>query len=293
MIHKLLHIILTRLRENLADAFHATPDTVAQHIAPGPVIPPSPPVLPYIALSWGKFTINQHTPDSLTSQPRPQPVSQRMAVDAANPHGPYGLAHTPLAGSMQGVVIQEPGTLAEQRVVLVEGKDFTIAYPQATLTLTPAFAPASQILLSYTFAGIFTLREFLQDLVIDIYDTTMAAVEQWASLTTGLLLTSHNDLLAAYNADVPASPADLTNTYRSGQVVTTHTITQIKLLEGLPSLAATPCHLQLRWTVAGQLKLVREQVEGVGIIEQIVSPGRPPTTGVAIDVQLGQAPQRR
>ena len=53
---------------------------------------PSPPVLPYIALSLGKFTINQHTTDSLTSQPRPQPAAQRVAVDAANPHGPYALA---------------------------------------------------------------------------------------------------------------------------------------------------------------------------------------------------------
>ena len=184
------------------------------------------------------------------------------------------------------MVIQEPGTLAKQRVVLVEGRDFTIAYPQATLTLAPAFPPASQMLLSYTFAGIFTLREFLQDLVIEIYDTTMAAVEQWASLTMGLLFTSHDTLLAAYNADVPNPPPDVTNTYHSGQVVTTHTVTQLKLLEGLPSPAAIPCHVQLRWTVAGQCKFVKEQVEGVGVIEQIVSPGQPLAPGVAIDVQL-------
>ena len=292
MIHKLLHLILIYLRESLADAFHVAPDTMAGHIALGPV-PSPPPVLPYIALSLGKFTINQHTTDSLASQPRPQPTVQRVAVNAANPRGPYALAHTPLAGSMQGVVIHEPGTLAEQRVAMVEGTDFTIVYPQATLTLAQAFPPASQMLLSYSFAGIFTIREFLQDLVIEIYDTTMAAVEQWASLTMGLLFTSHDDLLAAYNADVPNSPPDATNTYHSGQVVTTHTVTQLKLLEGLPNSAATPCHVQLRWTVAGQCKFVKEQVEGVGVIEQIVSLGHPPALGVALDVQLGRAPRRR
>lgn len=271
MIQRLIQNLITLLRGSFAGVI-ANPQN---QIVTGPITTPT--VLPTIAIYADKLAISQNFKEASSSQPRPQEFRQEIAVNTAAPAGPYTLAKTPLEKSTLCKIIFDKGSLQERQTLLVENKDFSIDYQNATILFAYDLSKASHILLKYSFAGVFTMREFQQDFLVDIFDDDMGKVEKWASLTTGMILTSHDEQLEQYNL------ANKTE-YVANQFLTTHTLDRIHLLEGVPSSAGANFKLQLKFRAAGQLKLVKEITSGFGLIEKIHSPGKISTQPVDIEI---------
>jgi hypothetical protein len=275
MIHRLIQNLITLLRENFAGVI-TEPE---KHIVAGPVAAPTAAELPIIALYLAKFEISQNFKETGSSQPRPQEFREEIAVNQSNPAGPYSLAKTPLEKSTLCKAFFDKGTIKERQKLLVENKDFAIDYQDASILFSYDLSNADSILLKYSFAGVFTMREFRQEFLVDIFDGDMAKVEKWASLATGMILTNHDELCERYNV------TDKTE-YVANQFITTHSIDHIHMLEGIPSNAGAIFKLQLQLKVAGQLKLAKEIIDGFGLIEKIHSPGRISEHPIDIEVEL-------
>jgi hypothetical protein len=274
MIHKLLDRIVQILRQELA----GTLPNPAVHIVLGPVADPATPTLPIISLTPGTLDILSGARDVSSSQPRPQPFTQEIAVNSVNPQGPYGLAQTPLRTSVICKLILDKDTLDERQVLLNEDRDYTINYPNAQISFSADVLGASSILLRYTYAGVFTVHNFRQDFVIEVYDTTHALTEQWLALALAAVLTYHDELLAHYNT------TDKTF-YGGGVLGSAHQLTQLQPV-GCALAAAASIRWQLTFRVSGQLTLTRAVTDGFSLIEKIRSPGRHSNQAVDIDVGL-------
>ena len=135
----------------------------------------------------------------------------------------------------------------------------------------------SQVQLRYAFAGVFTLREFQQAMLIDVYGTDMTAVEKWASLTNAIILVSYDDILKSCNGYMKT-------VYQANGFVALHTIDHMQLMEGTPSLADTVAKMQLKFLVTGQLHWARETAVSPDLIKRIISPGTITEQSVDIDV---------
>lgn len=123
------------------------------------------------------------------------------------------------------------------------------------------------VFLSYSFVGVFTIREFKQELWVTVYGESVVDVERLASLTINIILTNYDALLEACNGSSQSE-------YRQNEYTTTHMIDQLQLLEGVPAFTEQQWQTQLKFQIGGQLKLMRERTDGFGIIEQILSPGK-------------------
>ena len=244
----------------------------------GPIPQPDVGALPMIALYAGKYEINQNMKDGSSSQPRPQEIAQDIPVDSGSPQGPYGLVKTPLDGSLRCKIIFEKESLTERQLTLVENKDFTIDYQNATIAFSYDMTAAGHIMLAYSFVGVFTIREFQQLFLIDVYDEDMADVEQWTSLINSMVLTNQNELIEHYNF------TDKTE-YTANQYISTHTIDRIDLLAGAPEALNQAIKFQFTFQVHGQIKLAKEIVGGFGLIEKIHSPGS--TSVHPVDIEIG------
>lgn len=278
MIQQLIEIIITHLREHLAELM--ANEKPEEHIVAGPAANPQPARLPLVALHPARFVVSQSSKDAnAAQQPRPQPTQARIPVDSARPQGPYRLAHTPLRQSARVDIILAEGMVDERRLMLIEGEDFDVDYREATLSLREQPDSAGLILLRYAYVSIFTVQEFQQELLIDIYDDDLRAVEPLASLISGIILTNSTNFIETFNTRAKTE-------YQAGPYATTHTIAQINLLEGLTNRLETIYSLQLKFNVIGQLMLIKEVVDGFGLIEQIYSPGKTPRPGVEIDVRI-------
>ncbi|NUM65905.1 hypothetical protein HUU39_11615 [candidate division KSB1 bacterium] len=250
------------------------------HIVVGASSAPAADDLPLIALYPDKLAINQNVKETNSSQPRPQEFREEIAVNTTTPAGPYALAKTPLEKSTICKAIFDKGTVKERQALLVENKDFEIDYQQAKIVFTYDLAKASHILLKYSFVGVFTMREFQQDFLVDIFDDDIAEVEKWASLATGMILTSHDELIEQYNFTTKTE-------YTANQFLTYHTLDRIQMLEGVPSRADNCVKLQLKFKVVGQMKLTKAITSDFGLIEKIHSPGRISEQPVDVEIELG------
>ena len=219
MIQNLIQQITTLLQESFAGVI-SDPE---QHIVASPATEPTAEELPLIALYPNKLEIRQDFQETSSSQPRPQELRQEIAVNASNPAGPYSLAKTPLEQSTLCQIIFDKGTVTERQITLVENKDFDINYQNAAISFSFDLSEASSIILQYSFVGVFTIREFQQEFLVDIYDVNLADVEKWSSLVTGIILTNHDELLEHYNLIEKTE-------YLANQFITTHTIDQIQIL---------------------------------------------------------------
>ncbi|MBW8873926.1 MAG: hypothetical protein JF614_03105 [Acidobacteria bacterium] len=276
MIHKLLDRIVQILQQELAGAL---PSPAAAHIVVGPVADPAASALPLIALTPGALDLQAGARDASSSQPRPQPFTQEIAIDPASPQGPYALAKTPLRTSMICKLIQDPGTLDERRVLLVEGGDYTVDYQNAQIRFIADVAHAGGAALSYSYAGVFTVQNFRQDFLIEVYDATHALSEKWLALALAAVLTSSDELLERYNA------TDKT-LYSAGTLGSAHQLTQIQPVGCAPAESAA-IRWQMTFRVSGQLTLTRAAADGFSLIEKIRSPGRHSGETVDIGVELG------
>jgi hypothetical protein len=273
MIQKLLDRMVQVLRQELASAL----PTPAAHIVLGPVAEPAPSTLPLIALTPGVLEMPAGARDVSSSQPRPQPFTQAIAVNPASPQGPYPLAQTPLRTSVICKLILDQDTLDERQVLLIEGGDYAIDYQNAQMTFNTEVSGASSIVLRYTYAGIFTVQNFRQDFVIEVYDATHALTEKWQALTLAAVLTYHDELLEHYNT------TDKT-LYSAGVLGSAHQLTQIQPL-GSALAESSSIRWQMRFKASGQLTLTRATADGFSLIEKIRSPGQ--HSDQAVDISVG------
>ncbi|NEP25193.1 hypothetical protein [Moorena sp. SIO3I6] len=107
-----------------------------------------------------------------------------------------------------------------------------------------------------------TCREFQQEFFIDICDADLTNLEKLASLTTGVILTNDKELIENYNLSTA-------NNYQAQQTATTHTISQITILEGSYDYLNNTPKLQLKWQVIGQVNFSKTITDIERLIEEI------------------------
>lgn len=217
--------------------------------------------LPTIALYPTKLLVNQGFRDRPADQiPRSLPATQTITL--SQKRGPYPLDHTPLPGTL---LVQTAGT-GDPSQTLAEGTDFTVDAQAAPVSLTVTFGPVlkrnSQIALTYQFQGLLFTQDIEQELAIDVYAADPASAEQWASLSSAIILASHGDLLTTYNS--------LSKTqYQSKDFSSAHTIEQIQLIEGIDTNTATLSKSQLKFRITGQVQFIKEIRDGGEVIKEI------------------------
>jgi len=273
MIDHLIQHIITLLRQGF-DGVIPSPES---HIVTG-ALAGEIDELPAIAIYPSKLTWSQGLVESNSSGPRPQEFRQEIPVEAGSPQGPYPLAKTPLPGSAQGQLIFDPGEVTERRVTVLENKAFTIDYQTPAVSFSADLSEASLIRLTYSFVGVFTVKEFQQQFLVDVYDTGMAAVEKWASLANGMILTSHDELIEQYNVTAKTE-------YIANQFITRHTLGRLQSLEGSPGRQESALKMQLTYSATGYITLIKEIVDGFGLIQKIHSPGQ--ISDHPVDIEIG------
>jgi hypothetical protein len=260
MIQKLVEAIVALLREELVDV---DPHKMEQHIVAGPLPEAKPELAPMIALYPATLLFSQTAKDVGDEEPRPQPTRQIIEVKRAGSKKKYKLTPTPLKDSARCKLIPGKGPLTEAQKMLLEGRDFTIDYQKSTISLLCDLKPPGRVLLDYSFARIFTIREFKQELIIDICDTQMAAVEKWTALTTGIILMNAQALIQWCNNGDEVG-------YQSNRIAATPYIDRIQVMEGTPISRQDTCQLRLKCLAAGHLKLAKEITDGFNLIEQVL-----------------------
>ncbi len=130
--------------------------------------------------------------------------------------------------------------------------------------------------LDYAFAGIFSIREFRQAMVLEAYDSGPGGAERWGSLAAAVLLTWSDELLAAGTSDHPSRKS----------VSARQQPTRIDLVDGAAERFDAGTRMRMAFRVGGRLTVSREQREGLAIIEQIRSPGSTSRDPLAIDVEI-------
>jgi hypothetical protein len=273
MIEQLIQQIATLLRQGFAGII---PSPEGRIVAKELTELTEP--LPVIAVYPGKLIWSQSLIETSTSRPRPEEFRQEIAVEAANPQGPYPLVKTPLRGSARGQILFDPGAVTERRMTAIENKEFTIDYQNPAITFNVDLTEASKVRLIYSFVGVFTIKEFEQNFLIDIYEADPKLLEQWTSLVTGMILTSHDDLIEQYNLSAKTE-------YVANQFITRHTLGRIHVLEGIPGRQESALKMQLISNAIGQVTVIKEIVDGFGLIEKIHSPGR--VSEAPVDVEIG------
>lgn len=259
MIQNLVLRIISLLVETLARVV----SPAEQHIKAGPVDSNDSSNLPIIVLTPGCFTISQQPGENTSNQPRPEEFRENLAVSQKKPLGPYILAKTPLQGTVQCQVFFPEGSLTEKQIWLQEKQDFTINYKTQECNFTYDISQAESILFIYSFVGIFSLRNFEQELFIEVQAATINELEKLTALIAGSILTYHDQLIEAYNQD----PTYKTE-YNADSLRILAQLRQIQFLAGYPADTSS-IKMKLKFLVTGQLKATRAISEEFGIIEKI------------------------
>jgi len=104
--------------------------------------------------------------------------------------------------------------------------------------------------------------EFQQELLLDAYGADAGEAEKWASLVCNVVLSSTEEILHSINTDNPG--------YRSGSFNSVHLPKQLKLMEGTLSLADNVWSYRLKFSVLGELRLIRLFPESPAVISEVV-----------------------
>jgi hypothetical protein len=259
MIQNLVLRIISLLVKTLASVVsHAE-----QHIKAGPVDSNDSSNLPIIVLTPGCFTISQQPGENTSNQTLPEEFREKLAVSQEKPLGPYILAKTPLQRTVHCQVFFAEGTLTEKQIWLQEKQDFTINYTTKECNFIYDISKAESILFIYSFVGIFSLRNFEQELFIEVQAATINELEKLTALIAGSILTYHDQLIEAYNQ----APTYKTE-YNADSLRILAQLRQIQFLAGNPADTSS-IKITLKFLVTGQLKATRAISEDFGIIEKI------------------------
>ncbi|WP_228021159.1 hypothetical protein [Microcystis sp. LEGE 08355] len=234
-----------------------------QHIKAGPVDSNDSSNLPMIVITPGCFTISQQPGENTSNQPRPEEFREKLAVSQGKPLGPYILAKTPLQGTVQCQAFFAEGTLTEKQIWLQEKQDFIINYKTQECNFTYDISKAKSILFIYSFVGIFSLRNFEQELFIEVQAASTNELEKLTALIAGSILTHHDQLIEAYNQDTTYKTE-----YNAASLGILAQLRQIQFLAGNPADTSS-IKMKLKFLVTGQLKATRAISENFGIIEKI------------------------
>lgn len=289
----IIQALITRIIPLLSSGLTAQnpQDPPPPAIAEGPTLPPSGQgQMPRIVVSAGKLEMPPPFGDSPPGQVRPRETTEVFPVNVA---GSYTLAQSPLDGTLSCrlVWLKRPSPLEGKKIRLYprkgnSGDGFTVnpATKQiqvfyAALSLSdPTVDPELEV--EYAYAAVFTLREFRQMLLLEAYATTVGDAEKWAALAASVLITNMANLLEDSNKSG--------NSHNSGNYATTHLVSDVQWVEGLPErVADNVFRYTVHFRTSGQIILARTLSEGVGIIEKIYSPGHKGDTGpVSIEANL-------
>jgi hypothetical protein len=247
----------------LVDTLASVVSHAEQHIKAGPVDSNDSSNLPIIVLTPGCFTISQQPGENTSNQPLPEEFREKLAVSQEKPLGPYILAKTPLQRTVHCQVFFAEGTLTEKQIWLQEKQDFTINYTTKECNFIYDISKAESILFIYSFVGIFSLRNFEQELFIEVQAATINELEKLTALIAGSILTYHDQLIEAYNQD----PTYKTE-YNADSLRILAQLRQIQFLAGNPADTSS-IKITLKFLVTGQLKATRAISEDFGIIKKI------------------------
>ncbi|MFM8668834.1 MAG: hypothetical protein ACKOCS_07610 [Microcystis sp.] len=259
MIQNLVLRIISLLVKTLASVV----SPAEQHIKAGPVDSNDSSNLPMIVITPGCFTISQQPGENTSNQPRPEEFREKLAVIQGKPLGPYILAKTPLQGTVQCQAFFAEGTLTEKQIWLQEKQDFTINYKTQECNFTYDISKAKSILFIYSFVGIFSLRNFEQELFIEVQAASTNELEKLTALIAGSILTHHDQLIEAYNQDTTYKTE-----YNAASLGILAQLRQIQFLAGNPADTSS-IKMKLKFLVTGQLKATRAISENFGIIEKL------------------------
>lgn len=218
-----------------------------------------------IAIYPGNWVISQTARGVNQPTARPQDVHQIIPLGATSHAAPYALNSRPVKDTVKVQL-----TIGD-RAQLLKATDFSLDYDTLTLRLRKDLDVTGVTELSVSYLPYplltFTIREFQQEFWVDIYDQDFGALERWSSLISGILLTSHDQLVEQYNT--PKQPESTTE-YQTQQFSTTHMLSQFRLLEGTYLSPKQGMGLRLKFTAAGQIKLMRRLDDGDMPIRAIV-----------------------
>lgn len=276
MIQKLGEQIVSILRLGLQGEI---PDPTT-HIVLEPVSDPNSGDIPLITFAKGELATYQIANELSSSQPRPQSFQQSLAVDTLAPQGPYALDQTPLEGSMLLRVVYDKDTLTERSQLFQENKEYTIDYTTGQLTVSKDISDASDLLLTYSFVGIFTIKEFQQNFLMTVYSDSTSELEILTSLCLSMISTNHDELLTSYNQ------TDKT-VYSANDYVSEHSLSHIQLLKGQVDFQNNILKEELHFLVKGQIKSIKTLSGGFGLIEKVHSPGIISDHAVDVEPNLG------
>jgi hypothetical protein len=246
MIQNLIEALIARLQANL--------EGVTLQESPAP-----PGSLPALALYPGKLVLQQ----ALREQP-PPPRAQTSTEEfklksGAGKAGPYALAYLAVSGSVRAS-LRKTGV---PPIALAEGADFTVDYGASTISFPGGkTSGGNQVSVEYGYIEVKILREFAQDLFIDVHAATAKDCEKWASLAGNILLSSEKDLVEAFNQGQ--------STYRSGRFTTVHTLYQVQWMEGAPGPTEKGWMYRLKFNASGDLRLIRQLGEGAETIREVI-----------------------
>ncbi|CCI03453.1 hypothetical protein [Microcystis aeruginosa] len=259
MIQNLVLRIISLLVKTLASVV----SPAEQLIKAGPVDSNDSSNLPMIVITPGCFTISQQPGENTSNQPRPEEFREKLAVIQGKPLGPYILAKTPLQGTVQCQAFFAEGTLTEKQIWLQEKQDFIINYKTQECNFTYDISKAKSILFIYSFVGIFSLRNFEQELFIEVQAASINELEKLTALIAGSILTHHDQLIEAYNQDTTYKTE-----YNAASLGILAQLRQIQFLAG-NTADTSSIKMKLKFLVTGQLKATRAISENFGIIEKI------------------------
>ena len=233
-------------------------------IAVGPVVADAK---PRIGIYPGQLDASRSVRDS-SSQPRPQGYVQE--ITPAKNRKNYKFDQTPLDGTVRCVIVIGKDSVEEQRITLIETDDYQISADSTTVGLTAQgkakVDTADTLLLIYSFVGTFAMQEFKQLFHADVRAAALGDAEQWASLFAGMMATSHDSLIDAYNA--------ASVNYQAGDFVTRHLLEGFGLQGSTTDIAADASTIHLTYQASGRLEMSRVKPPDFGLIEKVVSPGR-------------------
>jgi len=263
----LIQTLLTAIAEILQTQLEEQLPASENHFVMMPIADLTGVTIPAIALYPDNWALNQSFREIRANEPRPQELRQIIPINPPRPKTTYALDKPPLPGTVHCFLGRD-----RQSQPLQEGSDFTIDYAQAKLTLTKGqdLTQATQITLDYAFAALSTVREFQQTFWIDIYAPELVKLEQLSSLITGILINSHDSLVAQYNTPVP--PQSKTE-YQTSLFTTAHSLREFCLLDGTYMYPKTGVGLHLQFSVAGQICMTRAIAENIIPIQRVVITG--------------------
>ncbi len=113
-----------------------------------------------------------------------------------------------------------------------------------------------------------TIREFNQDLLIDVYDDTIENIEKWSSLITGVILIEGDKLIKNCNK--------ATTPYKAGLFSSLGIIDRLRFVTSTPNADKDFFKMNMIFKVTGRIRMIKTVDDGrerIKVVELNVSKG--------------------